>query len=88
MEPIFQTVTALPDPEQGQIGAECQDVKGIAYQGRVMALTDQADFHGHKALPLTDPKIRGFDGAAMWACIDHLLYRAYCFYCHARAFLA
>ncbi len=48
VEPIFQAVTALPDDKQAQIEAECQDIEGMACQGGVMALTDDADFHGDK----------------------------------------
>jgi hypothetical protein len=72
-EPIFQAVTALPDDKQAEIEAECQDIEGMACQGGVTALTDEADFHVDKAFPAAVSKIDGFHGAAMWAFIDHPL---------------
>jgi hypothetical protein len=73
-EPIFQAVTALPDDKQAQIEAECQDVEGMASQGGLTALTDEADFHQDTAFPIAISKIDGFHGAAMWAFLDHPLY--------------
>lgn len=74
VEPIFQAVTTIPDDKQAQIEAECQDIEGMACQGGMTALTDEADFHGDTAFPATVSKIDGFHGAAMWAFLDHPLY--------------
>ncbi len=70
VEPIFQALMALPDDKQAQIEAECQDIDGMACQGGVTALTDEADFHQDKAFPVAISKIDGFHGTVMWAFLE------------------
>jgi hypothetical protein len=74
VESIFHAVTALADDKQSQIEAECQVIEGMACQGGVTALTDEADFHGDKAFPAAVAKLDGLYGVVMWAFIDHPLY--------------
>jgi len=43
----------------------------MACQGGVMALTDEAFFHGNANLTESIAKIEGFHGKVMWAFLEH-----------------
>ncbi|HUX90821.1 MAG TPA: hypothetical protein VMV48_09050 [Gallionellaceae bacterium] len=74
VESIFQGFMALPDDKQAEIEAECQDIDGMACQGGVTALADEADYHADAAFPTTLSKIDGYHGAAMWIFLDYPQY--------------
>ena len=71
IEPIFQEFNALPEEKQAAIEAECQDIDGMACQGGVTALTDEADFHRDTIFPEAISAIDGFHGKAMWTFLEH-----------------
>lgn len=73
---IFQTFIALPPEQQAKIEAEFQDIDTMANQGGVMALTDEADYHGDTKFPEAISKIDGFHGKVMWTFLEHPKYWA------------
>lgn len=71
VESIFQAFTGLPPEQQAKIEAEFQDIDTMACPGGVMALTDEADFHGDKEFPEAIATIENFHGKVMWAFLEH-----------------
>lgn len=51
-EAIYQAFSALPEPQQAKIEAECQEIKSMAHQTEVTVLIDEAtDFHKNVEFP-------------------------------------
>ena len=57
--------------EQAKIEAELQEIDSMACQGGVLALTDEANFHGDEDFPQAIALIEGFHGKTMWAFLEH-----------------
>ncbi|QPJ64811.1 MAG: hypothetical protein G3M78_05175 [Candidatus Nitrohelix vancouverensis] len=71
VEPVFEAFKALPHDQQESIEAEFQDIDNMACQGGVMALTDEASFHGNTHFTESIAKVKGFHGKIMWAFLEH-----------------
>ncbi len=74
IDPVFEAFKALPEEKQLEIEAELQDIDGMACQGGITALTDEADFHQDTTFPEALEKIEGFHGKAMWTFLEHTKY--------------
>ena len=71
-EAIFQSFSALPEPQQAKIEAECQDIESMAHQAGVMALIDEAtDLHKNAYFPHAINEQDSFQGKVMWAFLEH-----------------
>ncbi|MFA5924751.1 MAG: hypothetical protein WC856_26270 [Methylococcaceae bacterium] len=69
--PIFEAFKTLLADKQVEIEAELQDIDGMACQGGVTALTDEADFHQDTDFTEALAKIEGFHGKVLWTFLEH-----------------
>jgi len=71
-EAIFQSFSALPEPQQAKIEAECQDIESMAHQAGATALIDEAtDLHKNAYFPHAINEQDSFHGKVMWAFLEH-----------------
>jgi hypothetical protein len=76
-EAIFQAFSTLPEPQQAQIEAECQNIESMAHQAGVTALIDEAtDFHKNAGFPEAINQQDSFHGKVMWTFLEHPNYWA------------
>ena len=76
-EAIFQVFSALPEPQQAKIEAECQDIESMAHQAGVTALVGEAtDFHKNTGFPEAINQQDSFHGKVMWAFLEYPNYWA------------
>ena len=73
-DPIMKAYTALPDDKASEIEAELQNVEGMACQGCIAALCDEAAFHTDKAFAASIAELDGFHAQAMWSFLEHNRY--------------
>lgn len=75
-ELIFNAVLDLPDDKQAQIEAECQDIEGMAFNGGITAIIEEATNYPHFDTTFPDA-INQFDGdhaKAMWTYLEYPRY--------------
>lgn len=74
---IFQAFSALPEPQQAGIEAECQGIESMAHQAGITALIDEAtDFHKNADFPEAINQQDSFHGKVMWTFLEHPAYWA------------
>lgn len=76
-EAIYEAFSALPEPQQAQIEAECQEIESMAHQAGVTALIDEAtDFHKNAGFPEAINQQDSFHGKVMWTFLEYPNYWA------------
>ena len=77
-EAVFKAFTALPEPIQAEIEAEFQDIDGMAFQGGVKALIEEATDHPHydQTFPEAISQYNSDHGKVMWTFLEHQNYWA------------
>lgn len=76
-EAVYQAFSGLPEGNQAEIEAECQDIDAMANQAGVTALIDEAtDFHQNATFPEAINQINSFHGKVMWTFLEYPNYWA------------
>jgi hypothetical protein len=74
LDSLFVAVTGLPEEQQTAIEAEFQDIHGMACDGGVAALIDEAAFHGDTDFAESLAAIDGLHAKVMWAYLEKPLF--------------
>lgn len=70
VETLVAALKDLSVEVQADIEAELQQIDGMACQGGISALTDEAHFHDDADFPMALAKIEGFHAKALWTYLE------------------
>ncbi|MFK7848406.1 MAG: hypothetical protein AB8G77_24165 [Rhodothermales bacterium] len=67
VEPIFEAFTSLSEKDQASVEIDFQNINGLASEGGIGALLNEAMFYDDEAFPEMISPIDGYHAKSMWA---------------------